>query len=176
MQHPVPNGNGGYTSVPIKPTDLRRQYGFAVGGPILRNRMFFFLAADRFYHDFPAAGTITGTSANANFYTPADSVLPTGKVCGTSSGAAAPNYQDANVCQIAKSTGLAYADAFTTYTDGINGLTSILGNVPRIGKQVIYFPKIDWQINQKNHIAIEANQMRWSSPRASKPPRPWHMV
>ncbi|HEY2470054.1 MAG TPA: carboxypeptidase-like regulatory domain-containing protein [Terracidiphilus sp.] len=163
VQHPVPTGTGGYTSVPFKPTDLRRQYGFGVGGPILKNKVFFFLAADRFYHDFPGAATITGTSANANFYTAADSTLPVGKTCG-GSGAAAPNYQDANVCQIAKNTGLAYASAFTIYGDGINALTGVLGTVPRIGKQVIYFPKLDWQINEKNHLAVEANQMRWSSP------------
>ena len=163
VQHPVPNGSGGYTSVPFKPTDLRRQYGFGVGGPILKNKVFFFLAADRFYHDFPGAATITGTSGNANFYTVADATLPSGKSC-TGSGAAAPNYQDANVCQISKNTGLTYANAYTVYTSGIDGLTGVLGNVPRIGKQAIYFPKIDWQINEKNHFAVEANQMRWSSP------------
>lgn len=163
VQHPVPNGSGGYKSVSFKPTDLRRQMGFAVGGPIRKDKLFFFLAADRFYHDFPGAATITGTSANANFYTPADSALPTGKTCG-GSGAAAPNYQDANVCQIAKNTGLTYANAFNVYTNGIDALTGVLGTVPRIGKQVIYFPKLDWQINQKNHFAVEANQMRWSSP------------
>ena len=163
VQHPVPNGSGGYTSVPFKPTDLRRQFGFGVGGPILKNKLFFFLAADRFYHDFPGAATITGVSANANFYTAADATLPAGKTCG-GSGAAAPNYQDANVCQIVKNTGLSYANAFTVYTDGIDGLTGVLGNVPRIGKQVIYFPKLDWQINEKHHLAVEANQMRWGSP------------
>jgi hypothetical protein len=151
----VPTGTGGYKPVSFKPTDLRRQYGFGVGGPILKDKVFFFLAADRFYHDFPAAATITGTSGNANFYTPADSnSLCTGTL----------SYQDANVCQIAKNTGLTYANAYTVYTNGINGLTSMLGTVPRIGKQVIYFPKLDWQINAKNHFAVEANQMRWSSP------------
>ena len=36
--------------------------------------------------------------------------------------------------------------------------------MPRIGEQVIYFPKIDWQVNAKNHVSVEANQMRWTSP------------
>jgi hypothetical protein len=146
VQHPVPNGTGGYTSVPFKPTDLRRQLGFGVGGPIIKDKLFFFLAADRFYHDFPAAATITGTTANANFYT----------TNGT--------YAQSQIAQIVKNTGLSTADATTVYTNGITGLTSMLGTVPRIGKQVIYFPKIDWQVNQKNHASVEANQMRWSSP------------
>ena len=135
-----------YSVVPFKPTDLRRQYGFGVGGPILRDKLFFFLAADRFYHDFPAAATITGTSANANFY----------NTTGT--------YAVAQIAQMVKDTGLTTSAATTFYNNGIAGLTSMLGTVPRIGEQVIYFPKIDWQVSQRNHASVEANQMRWSSP------------
>jgi hypothetical protein len=135
-----------------------------VGGPILRDKIFFFLAADRFYHDFPAAATITGTTANANFYTAPDAdITTTGKVCGWT-GATAPKYADAQVCQFATNTGLAYTVAAPIYSSSINGLTTMLGTVPRVGKQVLYFPKLDWQINQKNHASVEANQMRWSSP------------
>jgi hypothetical protein len=153
-----------YAVQSFKPTDLRRQYGFTLGGPILKDKLFFFLAADRFYHDFPAAATIAGTSANANFYTAADSTLPAGKTCGVTSGTAAPSYPDAQICQLAKNTGLSYTSAAAYYAGGIVGLTSMLGTVPRIGEQVIYFPKVDWQVNQKNHVSVEANQMRWTSP------------
>lgn len=164
VTHPVQVAPNTYVSQSFKPTDLRRQYGLAIGGPILHNRLFFFFAADKFYHDFPAAATITGASANANFYKAADPTLPLGATCGVSSGAAAPNYQDANVCQISTATGLSYADAYGVYTAGISGLTSVLGTVPRVGDQTIYFPKIDWQVNQKNHASVEANRMRWTSP------------
>ncbi|HEX7727654.1 MAG TPA: TonB-dependent receptor [Terracidiphilus sp.] len=146
VQHPVPNGSGGYTSVSFKPSDIRRQYGFTVGGPILKDKLFFFLAADRFYHAFPAAATITGNSANANFY------------------ATSGNFFNAQIARIITDTGLDATTAATVYTDGIDGLTSMLGTVPRTGDQTIYFPKLDWQINQKNHFAIEANRMRWTSP------------
>jgi len=153
-----------YSVVSFKPTDLRRQFGFGVGGPIIPNKVFFFLAADRFYHDFPAAATITGTSANSNFYTTPDAdITTTGKKCGTT-GSTAPSYPDAQVCQFASNTGLAYTAAAPLYSSYINGMTSMLGTVQRTGKQVIYFPKIDWQVNEKNHVSVEANQMRWSSP------------
>ncbi len=166
VTHPIQISNNPptYRVVPFKPTDLRRQYGLTIGGPILKDRLFFFFAADKFYHDFPAAATITGASANANFYTPANPALPGGKTCGVTSGSAAPSYQDAQVCQIMKDTGLAYAQAYNVYTSGVTGLTSILGTVPRTGDQTIYFPKIDWQVNQKNHVSVEANRMRWTSP------------
>src|ERR1700739_3444111 len=135
-----------YSVQSFKPTDLRRQYGFGVGGPILRDKLFFFLAADRFYHDFPAAATITGTTANPNFY----------NLNGS--------YAQAQIAQIVTDTGLTTSAATTVYDNGIAGLTSMLGTVPRIGEQVIYFPKIDWQASQRDHVSGEANQMRWCSP------------
>src|SRR6202012_1520131 len=160
VTHPVEVSNNPptYQVVPFKPTALRRQYGLAVGGPILKDKIFFFFAADKFYHDFPAAATITGASANANFYTPANPALPSGKTCGVTSGSA-PSYQDANVCQIATNTGQSYASSYTVYNAGIAGLQSTLGTAPRTGDQTIYFPKIDWQVNGKNHVSVEANRI-----------------
>ena len=156
--------SSGYQVLPFKPTDLRRQYGFGVGGPILRDRLFFFFAADKFYHDFPGTATITGTSANSNFFNPADSNLPNGTTC-SSSGL---SYQDQQVCAISTNTGLPYSgsgnSAYSVYTQGISALTSMLGTVPRTGDQTLYFPRLDWQVNQRNHVTVEANRMRWTSP------------
>lgn len=135
-----------YSVVPFKPTDLRRQYGFTVGGPLLRDKLFFFVGGDRFYHDFPAAATILGTSANANFF-------------NTSS-----SYAATQISALATATGMTPSAAAAYYSNGIAGLTSMLGQVPRTGDQTIYFPKIDWQINQKNRASVEANRMRWTSP------------
>lgn len=135
-----------YSVQSFKPTDLRRQYGFAVGGPVLRDKVFFFVAADRFYHDFPMTATILGASANANFY----------NVNGT--------YAAAQIAQLQKNTGLSASAAATYYANGIAGLTGLFGTTPRTGDQMIYFPKLDWQVNQKNHVSVEANRMRWTSP------------
>ena len=89
-----------YAVQSFKPTDLRRQYGFGLGGPILKDKVFFFIAGDRFYHDFPAAATITGTSANSNFYTQPDATLPSGKDLRRLWHGGCPVIQDAKVCQI----------------------------------------------------------------------------
>jgi Carboxypeptidase regulatory-like domain/TonB dependent receptor-like, beta-barrel len=148
VTHPVEISTNpiGYSTVPFKPTDLRRQYGFAVGGPIVKNRLFFFVAADRFYHDFPAAATILSPSANANFY--------------NTSGSFAAGQQKV----LAGLTGLSASAAAAVYNNGITGLISMLGTTPRTGDQTIYFPKLDWQINLKNHLSVEGNSMRWASP------------
>jgi len=146
VTHPVETAPNQFSVVSFKPTDLRRQYGFGVGGPIWKDKIFFFAAGDRFYHDFPAAATILGTSANTNFY----------NLTGT--------YAAAQIAQLEKDTGLSAANATTVYDQGIAGLTTMLGTVPRVGDQTLYFPKIDWQVNQKNHVSVEANRMRWTSP------------
>jgi hypothetical protein len=148
VTHPVEISTSpvAYTVQSFKPTDLRRQYGFEVGGPIIRNKVFFLFAADRFYHDFPAAATILSNSANANFYNTTSS------------------YASSQISDLESKTGLSPSAASTFYSNGIAGLTSMLGSVPRIGDQTIYFPKLDWQINDKNHVAVEANRMRWTSP------------
>jgi hypothetical protein len=148
VTHPVEVSTSpiAYSVVPFKPTDLRRQYGFTLGGPLLRDKLFFFFAADRFYHDFPAAATILGISANANFYTTNGS------------------YAASQISTLASATGMSTSAATAYYTAGINSMASMLGEVPRVGDQTIYFPKIDWQVNAKNHVSVEANRMRWTSP------------
>jgi len=146
VTHPVETAPNTFTPTAFKPTDLRRQFGFGVGGPLWKDKLFFFFAADKFYHDFPGAATITGTSANSNFFNTA----------GT--------YAAAQIAQLQADTGLSATAAANFYDAGITGLTSMLGTTPRTGDQTIYFPKIDWQVNQKNHVSVEANRMRWTSP------------
>jgi len=146
VTHPVETAPNVFTPVAFKPTDLRRQFGFGVGGPLWKDKVFFFLAADKFYHDFPGAATITGASANSNFF----------NLTGS--------YATAQIAQLEADTGLPPATAAEVYTAGITGLTSMLGTTPRTGDQTIYFPKIDWQVNQKHHVSVEANRMRWTSP------------
>src|SRR2546423_8719352 len=40
----------------------------------------------------------------------------------------------------------------------------MLGPVARTGEQYIILPKIDWNVNQKNHASFVFNRMRWASP------------
>lgn len=55
--------NGVSTTVTAKPKDLREQFGGAVGGPIIKNRLFFFFSYDQQRRNFPGLGAFT----NANF-------------------------------------------------------------------------------------------------------------
>jgi hypothetical protein len=147
--------------VPFKPTDVRKQWGGTVGGPILKDKLFFYFAADKFQHNFPAVAVASNPS---NFFATPDATLPAGVKCG-GTGAAAPSAIDTNVCTLQTALGLStYGAAATDYVSGVSGLNTMLGLVPRTGSQTIFFPKVDWQINAKNHASVEVNRMRWISP------------
>ena len=149
----------------IKPKDWRKQFGGAISGPIFKDKVFFLFAGDRFIRNFPGTGV---ASSPAAFFAVPDATLPTGKVCG-GAGAAAPSTVDAAACTLMLNltrAGVAtsYAQAAGSYTNGLSGLNSMLGAVPRKGEQTILFPKVDWQINGRNRASFEVNRLVWASP------------
>ncbi len=160
-----------YNPVVFKPKDWRKQMGVGIGGPILKDKLFFFFAFDRFLRNFPGVTSY----GNANVYFAAIPAMGPGT--GTDAahcGGTTQNTPGGAVCQLAvnlnKLTALTavtpgqYTSAYNTYTNGIDAMTSIAGLAPRTGDQYIFFPKIDWQVNGKNHVTAEVNRLRWTSP------------
>jgi Carboxypeptidase regulatory-like domain len=173
------NAPTGSVTSPYKPVDVRKMGGFGVGGAIIKDKLFWYLAVDRYHRNFP--GTAVPSNAGLFFQMP-DAALPTGTTCGTVTSGTADN----NVCQLASllanksnsSTNMRtvttaqYSDAYTKYVDGLFGnpttdqlgLLSVTGRVPRTGDQDIILPKLDWVVNEKNHLSLTVNRMRWWSP------------
>jgi outer membrane receptor protein involved in Fe transport len=148
-----PTASGSYASNPIKPTDYWDIWGFGIGGPIIKDKLFFFMAYDGFYRDFP----FTGVASNpGTFLAPVSTVSASTLKTLAQSIYGLPSTSTPTAPQLAMAT----AD----YTSGLAGLTTMLGTVARTGKQDIFFPKLDWQINQKNRASFEVNRMRWASP------------
>jgi Carboxypeptidase regulatory-like domain len=130
----------GFTSEPIKPTDWRKMAGGSIGGPLVKDKLFWFVAYDWYHHNFPAVAV---TSNPGVFF-------------------AAPSA--ANISTLASRLGDTTAQATALYNTDLAGLNSLLGTVPREGDQNIFFPKLDWQINNANHASFSFNRMRWTSP------------
>ncbi len=174
--------------VVFKPKDWRKQFGFGVGGPIIKDKLFFFFAWDRFEHNFPAILVASNTaSIDALVRTAPDAALAacsgTGAPTSASSGKAGVDFAvcslAANLNGLYTTTGTSnlaavapaqYAAAATTWTNNVLGTSSVPGYLsmtgltPRTGTQSIFFPKIDWQATGKHHVTAEVNRLRWNSP------------
>lgn len=56
------NINGVFTPVGIKPEDVRHQFGGAIGGPIVKDKVFFFFSYDQQKRNFPGLARFTSPS------------------------------------------------------------------------------------------------------------------
>ena len=163
------------TTSPYKPIDVRKMGGFGIGGPLVKDKLFWFLAYDRYQRNYP--GTAVPNSATSFFSVPAASI-PGANYCGTAIGgplsacqlASELAYQSTSTTNLNKIDSAHYAAAQAQYVNALFGngsqlgLLSITGPTPRTGDQDIFFPKLDWVVDSKNHASFEVNRMRWWSP------------
>jgi hypothetical protein len=210
------NENTGLNVQNIKPKDKRLQYGFGIGGPILKDKLYWFYGFDQQKRNFPGVArtsdpydlfalatpqtgkeqclrqadayatstnsytdfgaptfgytapdgtTIAAASVTANLSTPSGSTnaqYPIGQAYQGNYGACA--LAAALAPSTAINTALPYQQAAAYYNQGLGVLSTFFGLVPRIGDQTINFPKIDWQVNDRNRITAQYNRLRWDSP------------
>jgi outer membrane receptor protein involved in Fe transport len=116
---PAPGG----TVVSVKPKDVRYQFGAAIGGPIIKNKLFFFANYDQQKRDFPGVATPQSATAFNSLAAPA------------------------GVTQAQTDAALAF-------------LRSLTGTAPRKQDQKIFFPKVDWNINENNTLTFSYNRVR----------------
>jgi len=162
------------TTVHLKPEDLRKIYGFTVGGALIKNKLFWMYTYDQHSHIFPAIAT---PSTPSNFYLTPDAAMPAGTTCNTTTGQVTGTVSavDQEVCLMAARLGSAgyatysnaatgYSAAATLFNLDLNALNGDLGMIGRTGYQEINTPKLDWQINPKEHVSFLYHRLRWDSP------------
>jgi hypothetical protein len=160
---------GQYVSTPIKPKDLRKIFGFTVGGDIIKDKLFWMYTFDEHHRIFP--GTAVPTSAST-FYTLPLAALPTGAVCASTgngylsgdTSAATQLLVDEQTCLLAARQKISYAAATTLWDNDITLLNNNLGHVPRFGDQEINTPKLDWQVTDRERVSVLYHRLRWDSP------------
>jgi Carboxypeptidase regulatory-like domain len=157
---------GTFVTAPLKPKDVRDQFGGDVGGWIIKNKLFWYFNGDGVIRNFPGVAipngpqtffqgfTTSGTNATA-VVMPASCTGATfsanlGFVSGT----------PLTIGQQLACRGISAAQA----NNALSLLTSLTGEVARTGDQSIYFPKLDWHINDNNTITVSYNRVRWNSP------------
>jgi outer membrane receptor protein involved in Fe transport len=153
-----------YVTTPYKPKDNRNQFGFGVGGPIIKDKLFWFYAFDMYRRNFPGTAKVNTPSA---FFTAPDSSLPAGQTCNLTTGAVSGGTAstiDSQGCLLAARLGVSYATAANLYNQQLQAILTNLGSVPRYGDQEINTPKIDWQINNHHQVSFLYHRLRWDSP------------
>jgi outer membrane receptor protein involved in Fe transport len=138
------------TQIPVKPSDKRHQFGGTLGGPIIKDKLFFFFSADQQLRNFPGVANASTPSA---FFTPITVAAPA--TCTPAPPAVLTEGQTLFCRGITQQT---QADAGLTFLKSLTGVT------PRTGDELLLFPKIDWNITSKHHFSAEYNRMRWASP------------
>jgi hypothetical protein len=147
-----------YVEVPYHAPDRRQQWEVSAGGPIRRDRIYWFFAWEQHERNDPAvaranepevffappsAATLTTLEARI-----ASSTSPIVKNCGGTTGAASGSTAAA-------------ACAYATVLAQLNGM---LGTVPRSTQQTILFPKINWRVNGRNQVVVQYSRMRRTAP------------
>ena len=141
-----------------------------MGGPIIKDKLFWIYTYDQHTHIFP--GTAIPSDCQHLLHACLTRRCPPDATCNLTTGyltgnaTSNPNYTlDAETCTLAARQGsqLRRPPQPTTST-ALLALNTDLGNVPRTGYQEINTPKLDWQINQKNHVSVLYHRLRWDSP------------
>jgi outer membrane receptor protein involved in Fe transport len=177
------------TGVPFQPKDWRKRWGFGAGGPLIKDKLFWFYAYDQYRRNFPGVakpatpstffGNTAATSQFANLTLGSDSCAEKSNVVTyTPAGGGAATPGQTGACTLAwrvyggnyntaapQYDQLVFGSAVSSLT-GLNnpGLLDDLGTTPRTGDEVLNTPKLDWQINDKLHASFLYHRLRWDSP------------
>ena len=161
-----------FTTSPYKPKDSRKIWGFSAGGPLMKDKLFWYYTYDQHHRVFPGTAK---ANVPKTFFSQPDPVLaniagaPTCSLAtGYLSGSTTTNTNytlDSQTCTLAAREGLASYDlGAAAYGAGLASLLPDLGSVPRFGSQVVNLPKLDWTVNSKNVVSFLYNRLRWDSP------------
>ena len=143
-----------------KPEDALQQFGAGLGGPVRRDRLWFFLDYEQQLRNFPipvinsALATDPsnlGSFLAANFGLPAGTTLPAPNGPLPIPGAdAAPDPSNPVYLQ--------------QVSNAINALNSNLGTKSRKGNDLVVTPRLDFQANSRDSLFLSLNVNRFNSP------------
>src|ERR1035437_9182722 len=148
-----------------QPIHQQQQFGGSVGGPLIKNKLFFFFTYDGFrrvgrvlYSDSSnislTPGGVYDPAATGN----ASNLTPT--QCPTASNALYVAYNAASPHYFISDAQCAAGISFLMKTANI---AAGLAPPPRFAKQNLFFPRIDYHINDKNDAFVNFNFANFDS-------------
>ncbi len=150
-----------------KPEDDLQQFGAGLGGPILRNRLWFFVDYEQQLHNNPIAvinSALATNSSNlgafvlANFFPPSVTTAP---------ALPPPNgpLPVPNLDSQAQLPGDPYYQIYLQQiSNTINALNSNLGLKARKGNDWVITPRLDYQASSRDSLFLSLNANRFNSP------------
>ena len=174
-----------FVTSPYKPKDWRKEWGFDAGGTLKKDKIFWFYGFNQYNRNFPGTAK---ANIPATFFTLPDTTHPSGSTCnitganagymsGLTYSTASTIYSvDEQSCTLAArlaANGInvpgvgvpsTYEMGAAAYNAMMVNLLGDLGSVPRRGFEELNTPKLDWQINEKNHVSVLYHRLRWDSP------------
>jgi hypothetical protein len=143
-----------------KPEDALQQFGAGLGGPVRRDRLWFFLDYEQQLRNFPIPVINSALATNpsnlasfltANFGLPPGTTLPAPNGPLPIPGAdAAPDPSSPVYLQ--------------QVSNVINALNSNLGAKPRQANDLVVTPRLDYQANSRDSLFLSLNLNRFNSP------------
>jgi hypothetical protein len=161
---PLQQPDGEWTTAKIKPLDRRLQLGADLGGPIVKDKLFYFVNFHAQHRNYPAVAAADDT---ASLFAP-PCVIPSHYVWMD-----AANQPNVRVCTydelytLTRNVMPLYssdAAAIHAFNSGISYLANLLGPVPRTADHNVAFSKIDYHLDPHQVLGLTYNRMRWSSP------------
>nr|MDQ2936567.1 TonB-dependent receptor [Acidobacteriota bacterium] len=139
---------GTSTRTGFKSKDVRHRFGATIGGPIIKDKLFFFFSYDEQRRRFPGLGIFSSPSylTTVNKCTSATAPGCTSTLFGQSLKNPARNISDTQINSV------------------LGFLTSLTGPVPRQANHRIFLPKVDWQLTEDHRFTASYNRLRYQSP------------
>jgi hypothetical protein len=133
-----------FTPFAFSPDDHRTRWGVGMGGPLRRNKLFWFAEFDRDQRDHPAVAMVKHPE---NFF-------------------AQPSNDELQV--LSARLGLSSADpieaGLIAYSSMLETLAGLLGPAPRTSTENAAFARIDWNAAERHRFTVEATGSQWDSP------------
>jgi outer membrane receptor for ferrienterochelin and colicin len=140
----------------INPPEWRHQAGLSVGGPVVKNKVFFFFNGEVFRRNAPAVSSNLNGGFGNNLFTGLGTIND-GTWAPTAGG---KPFADARCKPSATGPTQAQCDAATAYVTS----RAIPQLIPRTMNNNMLFGKIDWHPTEKDTVSFSSNYLDFRSP------------